>query len=70
MVVVSVIIENTSRDKNPETGRTQNLRVECNLLKREDANNVEWQIAKGIEAMAEVSLKAMATKIHKMERID
>ena len=47
MIVVSVVIEH----KSPQEGNVKDLKVECNLLKREDANEVEWQIAKTLEGL-------------------
>ncbi len=66
MIVVSVVIEH----KSPQEGNVKDLKVECNLLKREDANEVEWQIAKTLEGLTSVFLKTIATKIVKEEHID
>lgn len=65
MVTVSIVI-----DHKPQDGELKDVHCECNLLKREDANDVEWQIAKGLESVVEIALRTIATEIYKTERID
>jgi len=39
------------------------LKIECNLLKREDASQLEWEIAKALEALAKEALKFYGSKL-------
>jgi hypothetical protein len=57
-------------DCKPQAGNAQNVKAEVNLLKREDANDVEWAIAKLLEPVIETALRGIATRVSNYQRID
>jgi len=65
MVVVSVVIEETKL-----SGKKVDFHIACNLLKREDAKDTEWQFAKALEATYLAMAKLIASDIVREEHID
>lgn len=47
-----------------------NLHVECDLLRREDATGTEVEIAKQVEAIVESTFRAVSEKVIAFQRID
>ena len=65
MITVNLIISSKLQSAD-----LKDVQFECNLLKREDANEVEWQIAKAFEKIVEFSIDAIAIEIYSVERVD
>ena len=66
MVVVNVVI---SGDGKVSEAGTSQYHMECNLLKREDANDSEWAMAKLIEKTVEAVMVIASKEILSMQKI-